>query len=78
MRYRQFYIGLGTDTTAYHEHGAEGEATITIWRRDRNSELYQHSSVEIELCPEGLKIRFYNALGELVAELLNGILLPVS
>lgn len=78
MRYRQFYIGLGTDTTAYHEHGAEGEANITVWRRDRNGTLYQHGRLEIELCPEGLKIRLYNAPGELVAELLNGILLPAG
>ena len=76
MRYRQFYIGLGTDSTAYHEHGGDSEANITIWRRDRNGTLYQHSRVAIELCPEGLKIRLYNAPRELVAELLNGILLP--
>lgn len=78
MRYRQFYIGCGTDTTARHEHGADSEANITIWRRDRNGTLYQHGRVEVELCPEGLKIRFYNAPGELVAELLNGILLPAG
>lgn len=78
MRYRQFYTSLKTDSTAYHEHGAEGEANITIQRRDRNGTLYQHGRVEIELCSDGLRIRLYNAPGELVAELLNGILLPAS
>lgn len=80
MRYRQFYIGLGTDSTLYHEHGADGEANITVWRRgrNRNGEVYLLGGFKAELCPEGLKIRFYNASGELVAELLNGILLPVS
>lgn len=78
MRYRQFYIGCGTDTTAYHEHGGDSEASVTIWRRDHSGMLHQHGRIEAELCPEGLKLRFYNALGELVTELLNGILLPVG
>lgn len=80
MRYRQFYIGLGTDTTAYHEHGGDSEANITIWRKDRNrnGEPYLLGGFKAELCPEGLKIRFCDASGELVAELLNGVLLPSS
>jgi len=77
MRYRQFYIGCGTDSTAYHEHGADGEANITIWRKDhnRNGEVYLLGGFKAELCPEGLRIRLYNAPGEVVAELLNGVLL---
>lgn len=78
MRYRQFYIGCKTDSTAHHEHGGNSKADITIWRGNRKGELHQHGKVEIELRPEGLKIRFYNALGELVAELLNGVMLPAG
>lgn len=77
MRYRQFYIGLGTDSTACHEHGADGKASVTIWRRDHSGMLHRHGKIEAELWPEGLRIRFYNALGEFVTELLNGVLLSI-
>lgn len=78
MRCRQFYIGLGTDTAAYHEHGGDDEANITIWCRFHNGSLGRHGRVEVKRCPGGLRIRFYNALGELVAELLNGIALSIN